>query len=155
MQKRDGCLLTLAFASALAAGCGKTVAVKGRVTLDGKPVSAATVLFVPEDGESCRPASGMADGDGYFHLTTNRPEDGALPGAYRIVVSKTAGLATPPDSNRASKKRALEYRERTASRRHGQQLLPARYGDPATTPLRCTVPASDVVNVELSSKAAR
>jgi hypothetical protein len=155
MRKRNGLLLTLALAAALAAGCGKTAAVKGRVTLDGKPVSAATVLFVPEDSEAGRPASGMTDGDGYFHLTTYRPDDGALPGAYRLVVSKTTGVATPPDSNHASKKRALEYRARTAAREHGQRLLPARYGDPATTPLRCTVPASDLVNVELSSKAAR
>jgi hypothetical protein len=142
-------------ATALATGCGKTAAVKGRVTLDGKPVSAATVLFVPEDGDAGRPASGMTDGDGYFQLTTYRPDDGALPGAYRIVVSKTSGVATPPDSNHASKRRALEYRARTATRDRGQRLIPARYGDPATTTLRCTVPASDVVIVELSSKATR
>ncbi len=89
------------------AGCGGTAEVKGRVTLDGKPVAGATILFVPEPGSSARPATGFTDAEGNFRLTTFRPNDGAVVGAYKIVVTKSEGVSSPPDPNRASKKRRL------------------------------------------------
>jgi hypothetical protein len=82
--------LALAFLL-LAWGCGsaKPVKVEGIVLLDGKPVEGATVSFVP-DGETGRPADALTGPDGVFRLNTFSPEDGALPGDYRVVVIKTA-----------------------------------------------------------------
>jgi hypothetical protein len=136
-------------------GCGGPAEVKGHVTLDGKPVSGATVLFVPEPGSSARPASGLTDGEGNFRLTTYRPNDGAVPGTYKIVVTKSEGVPSPPDPDHASKKRALDYERRIAGRDRPKRIIPAIYGDAETTTLRCTVPASGTVNVELSSTAKR
>src|SRR5947208_10478634 len=68
------------------AGCGNRGLgkVEGVVTLDGAPLSGATVSFMPV-GEG-RAASGLTDGNGYFQLTTFRTDDGALPGDYRVIV---------------------------------------------------------------------
>lgn len=73
-------------------GCGGpegvpgVVRVSGTVTLDGTPVEGATVSFRPE-GDT-RAASGLTDASGVFHLTTLNSGDGALPGSYKVSISK-------------------------------------------------------------------
>lgn len=151
MRWRNGSLGVLVLLSALTVGCGKTAVVKGRVTLDGHPVAGATVLFVPEDGNAGRPASGMTDDDGNFRLTTYRPDDGAVPGTYRIVVSKTKAFPEP-DPKHTGKQRALDRVARKNAHKNEKRLIPALYSDPAKTTLRCTVPPPESVSVELSSK---
>jgi hypothetical protein len=144
----------LVLVPALATGCSKTAAVKGRVTLDGQPVSGATVLFVPAAPDRGRPASAQTDDDGNFRLMTYRSEDGAVPGEYRIVVSKTEAFPAP-DPKHTGKQRALDRLARDASRKKAKRLIPAIYSDPAQTTLRCTVPPPDTLNVELFSKSSR
>ena len=77
--------LSLAFYFALLAGCSNLVQVQGEVTLDGKPLSNAKVMFMPKGGG--RPAEGKSDADGKFKLTTNQPFDGAAPGEYVVTVT--------------------------------------------------------------------
>jgi hypothetical protein len=151
MRWRNTSLAVLVLVAALAAGCSKTAVVKGRVTLDGKPVAGATVLFVPDAPDRGRPASAQTDNDGNFRLMTYRLEDGAVPGAYRIVVSKTEA-APAPDPHHTGKKGSIDRLARNAARQNAKRLIPAVYGDEAKTPLRCTVPAPDTVKVELVSK---
>lgn len=83
-------MLPLVLASAVAAGCGSgrptTVPIRGSVTLDGKPVAQAMVLFVPATGGV--PARGVTGEDGGFTLTTFTEGDGALAGKHRVAVSK-------------------------------------------------------------------
>jgi hypothetical protein len=134
----------------LPTGCGPTVHVKGRVTLGGKPVPGATVLFVPEPGGDGRPASGWTDDAGEFQLTTYRPKDGAVRGTYRVVVRKTEGVATPPDPDHASRARFRDHLKRIAARERKRPLISPVYGDAASTPLRCTVPADSTLTLELS-----
>ena len=58
-------------------GCDRPsniVAVTGTVLLDGKPLEGAAVLFHPEADE--RPAVGITDNLGNFHLTTRTQGDG-------------------------------------------------------------------------------
>jgi hypothetical protein len=70
-------------------GCGegpKLVPVTGVVTLDGKPLTEAGILFAPAEA-GLLPASGQTDAQGRFQLTTlNRP--GATAGSYRVTVVK-------------------------------------------------------------------
>jgi hypothetical protein len=138
-----------------ATGCGPTNTVKGRVLLDGQPVAGATVLFMPDAEGQGRPASATTDNDGFFQLTTNRRGDGALPGAYRIVISKSEAPAAQPDDEHGSKKRAQDYLARHSGRTRDKPLIPSSYSDAEKTTLRCTVPAPGLVTVELSSGGNR
>ncbi len=151
MKRWTACALVVLMLALTATGCGQTSTLKGRVLLDGQPVAGATVLFMPEEDGQGRPASGTTDSDGYFQLMTFRPGDGVAPGTYRILVSKTEVPAAPPDNDHASKQRAQDYLERHSGRKRNKSLIPAVYGDSAKTTLRCTVPASGLVTVELSS----
>ena len=83
-------LLTL-FPLVTQLGCGPEqvpgiVRVSGKVTLDGAPVEGAMVTFQPEG--VARAASGMTDASGNYKLTTLNPGDGALPGDYKVSISK-------------------------------------------------------------------
>jgi hypothetical protein len=87
---RRGLPLLIVSAAVVAGGCGPgrptTVPIRGSVTLDGKPVAQATVLFVPIAGGV--PARGATGVDGGFTLTTFAEGDGALAGKHRVSVSK-------------------------------------------------------------------
>jgi hypothetical protein len=67
------------------AGCGPTgpeiASVSGRVTMDGKPLANATIIFVPENG---RPAGGKTDADGNYFLHFSQGRKGAIPGKNMI-----------------------------------------------------------------------
>lgn len=82
----------LPVAVALCSGCGGDpgieglVDVSGTVTYQGNPVESATVSFSPTSGT--RAASGRTDADGRFQLTSLNPGDGAIPGDYKVSVSK-------------------------------------------------------------------
>jgi hypothetical protein len=158
MWWRGGCWGILALLCVSLSGCGgtKLVAVDAVVTLDGKPLPLATVLFVPQEGSRGRPAHGMTDIDGSLQLTTPPEEnDGALPGEYRVVVTKSEWMSEPPQGDRSSDDRARKHQERSEARAGKAPLLPAVYANQATTPLRCTVPAGRKVILELRSKAER
>ena len=70
-----------------------TFAVTGKVVLaDGKPLTAGRVTFVAKDGLK-PPASGEVAADGRFTLTTRAPNDGAIPGDYKVRVEPAAAGA--------------------------------------------------------------
>jgi hypothetical protein len=118
-------------------GCAsgdRPIPIKGTVTLDGSPVAGATVLFVPTDANR-RPASGWTDTDGLFELTTFAQADGALPGAYRVVITKFEGKSAPK-----VEKDPNEYYGKKYKNSNRKSLLPEAYGDEAKTPLTCQVP---------------
>ena len=82
------------------AGCGGggglegVVDAGGTVTLDGQPVAGATVSFAPEG--TGRHATALTGVNGKFELTTVHPGDGAIPGRYKITVSK---ITQPVDNS--------------------------------------------------------
>ena len=72
----------------LCAGCGHgsgPVPVRGVVKVEGQPVANAAVVFVAQDPGG-RDAYGSTDANGVFRLTTTNPDDGALPGKYKVVI---------------------------------------------------------------------
>jgi hypothetical protein len=88
-------LLAAALAGALACagGCGKppafTDTVEGTLTLDGAPLSAAHVEFVPEvpDGTKAPNSSAVTDANGFFRLTRNdNQKPGAVIGPHRVII---------------------------------------------------------------------
>jgi hypothetical protein len=106
------------------AGCNQSnmLPVTGTVTMNGQPVDQAEVIFNPKQG---RMAVGVTDSSGHFTLSTEKPNDGAMPGEYSVTLTEHY----PPDKPPAMPK--------------GGGLLPSRfppiYGDPAKSPLTATV----------------
>ena len=142
------CLIALA---ALGCGDGKPVRVQGVVTLDGVPLDGATVTFM-SSGDSMRPATGYTDQAGVFHLTSFKKDDGAFPGEYRVLVTKTQPIEPPPDANSGEPDAVLKHYQSLRSQER-KSLLPGLYAGYETTPLRCKVPADGKVVLELESNA--
>jgi hypothetical protein len=146
------CMLGVTF---LAAGCGGgPVNVRGRVLLDDVPIAGVTVMLMPID--QGHPATGLTDADGTFRLTTFQREDGALPGQYKIVVTKTDAIIPPPEIEPGDAKSVINhYKDKglKVTQTNKKKALPAVYGDAARTPLRCTVPTDGELVVPLQSNA--
>jgi len=148
------------------AGCGaqaKPVKVAGIVALDGKPFSGATVTFSPAEG-SGKSASGRSEEDGSFQLTTFKPDDGAVPGEYKITVSfsETETTTGGGDPMKMGDKSRMEFFSRMspevrlkeeAKQKKARKPVPELYSDVSKTPLKCTVPADGKVELNLRSTA--
>lgn len=74
-------------------GCGPrlptTHPVSGRLTLDGEPLSNATIIFDPRSDlpvKDRHAARTRSQADGTFQLSTFRDRDGAVAGAYAVAV---------------------------------------------------------------------
>ena len=93
-MKRISSSLALAALVIVATGCYSgtrrppTYKVAGTVTMKGQPLEGATVVFVPAEGATHEPATGITDAGGTFTLSTFLSGDGAMAGDYRIKVSK-------------------------------------------------------------------
>lgn len=98
--------------------------VTGVITLDGKPLEKAGVMFHPDAGGV--PAAGETDADGKFTLSTRVPGDGASIGNNVMTVAK-AGHANPGA--------AVEEGEIVAMK----LLTPLKYGNPKTSGLTIEV----------------
>src|SRR5262245_47046582 len=147
-MRRAVCRRLIAVAAVLAAaGCGGgsgPVPVRGVVKLDGQPVANAAVIFVPQ-APGGREAYGSTDANGAFRLTTTKPDDGALPGKYKVVIQPPgrAGGSTPfddPGKPPAAVPKAPPGRP-----------IPAKYTVAGQTPLTQDVPPSGDVVFDLQS----
>lgn len=104
-----------------------TVAVEGKVTLDGQPVSEGTITFQPSEpaeGYPSRPAVGILAADGTYRLSTFEGEDGVVPGTYEVAVVSFSGGPSPEEPD------ATEVWN-----------IPKRYGIPGQSGLTASVPA--------------
>lgn len=94
------------------AGCSEQgCQVTGIVTLDGQPLSDASVEFIPTSN-SGRIANGRTESDGKFQLTTSKSVSGVFPGQYKVKITtsittgtsdadlKTTRETVPPKYNR-------------------------------------------------------
>lgn len=74
----------------LAIGCGDTTGlakrypVSGKVTYKGQPVEKGRISFIPATADA-NPATGQIE-NGQYTLTTLTPNDGAIPGKYKVTV---------------------------------------------------------------------
>jgi hypothetical protein len=93
---RDRKRIAFALAAVMLAplwGCGAAgsgtqpglIAVKGKVTYKGKPVTKGQVKFEP-DGYG-RAASGQLQSDGAFVLSTHKEGDGVVAGSHRVSIA--------------------------------------------------------------------
>ena len=141
-------LLGLLIAAAGCGGKGATVPLHGIVKLDGRPLANATVLFLAQDPPK-RDATAHTDADGVFRLSSFKPDDGAYPGRYKVVVQPPT-----PDTGVGVTPRRVQIRTAGSGRTStGPPLtIPPRYSQPDQTSLVQNVPASGNVVFELQSK---
>lgn len=69
---------------------------EGTVLVDGQPMEGVVVVFYP-DNEGNRAASGRTDAEGRFVLMTLEQNDGAMPGNYKVSISKYEGEERNPN----------------------------------------------------------
>jgi hypothetical protein len=96
---------TLLCAAVVLAGCGSskpydTAPISGRITLDGKPLEGARVIFFPIHDPQSGPLSGpeaygTTDADGRYTLETAFGERGATLGPNRVSISTVKYEASP------------------------------------------------------------
>lgn len=146
---------SLAVVLALASvGCGgKTVKVEGTVTLDGTPVEGASVVCTPVDGgESGRTAQGLTGPGGVFHLTTTKPDDGALPGEYKVAISykEPVELDQPAKNMAEAMAGAGMTKGKKPPPKAPRYVIPPVYSNSSTTTLRLKVPPDGPVAFPLT-----
>lgn len=125
---------------------GQLIPVSGNVTLQGKPLSAASITLHPIAREGMtQSAYAVSDDKGAFELSTLMPGltveqcKGVLPGDYRIVVSKVVqpdGSPLPADVSEADAPAT-------------KQAVPAIYTNPETSPLMFQVSPGAELIIEL------
>lgn len=124
----------------LLSGCGSgngLAPVKGRVTLDGKPVEGAAVLFQAESGGV--PATGVTGASGEFELSTSGVGVGATIGKNGVSVAKTVS---------AQPNRKVEDSEIVPMKSE----TPVRYASPTTSGINVDVkPGMELVELTLTS----
>ncbi len=104
MMQRWTCLASC-IAIFVGAGCGggtdapklaETVPLEGTVTMDGKPLVGATVVFHPKTEGGFQGAIGVTDESGKYALESNIGNNitkkGVIPGKYNVTVSRIVTL---------------------------------------------------------------
>ncbi len=106
---------------------------------NGRPIPGATVSFWVEG--SPRAATGTTDDKGEYQLSTFAINDGCVPGEATITVIKE-----PPQAPMASTGDGLDpgamakmAQERVAKKSSEKPLIPGKYSQIRTTPLKETV----------------
>lgn len=116
---RSSVVLWLAAAAgAVVAGCGgggpKLGSVSGTVTLDGKPLPEAEVVFQPEEGS---PSFGMTDKDGRYELMYTPDRDGALVGKHTVRITTSRASGPPGQQEITPELVPPEYNEESSQTR--------------------------------------
>jgi hypothetical protein len=145
----------------LAPGCGDgsglepRYAVSGKLTYKGEPVKNAVINFVPVGGG--RGATGKVDEGGAYTLTTHDPDDGALPGKYKVTVDdrqpdeakmkeKTAALAKKTNM----KPGIIPQEIQAAAFKTAKGVVPGKYQLAETSDVEVEVkPQANSINIEL------
>jgi hypothetical protein len=119
-------------------GLGTRYSVSGTVTYNGQPVEKGQISFIPVDLNKQRAANGFIQ-DGRYSLTTSSPQDGALPGDYKVtIVSKEADNSQVIKTimEKGGGARQAEVGKATAK---AKDRIPAKYQLPETSGLTAKV----------------
>ena len=127
-------------------GCNNSpniVPVNGTVLLDGKPLEGAAVLFHPKADE--RPAVGITDKRGTFHLTTRSQGDGAHVGLNKVSITK--------ESDEPLLNNAEDANDAEEGIQDFTLITPAQYASPELSGLEIDVyPGMEPVILEITSE---
>jgi hypothetical protein len=129
-----------------------TVPAEGVLLLDGKAVEGAAIVLSPNDPGGFA-ASAISGSSGRFRLQAFPTKEGAVPGSYRVVVTKNepsgSGAWKPEDFGEDAAHAAASPPPSSM-----KNVLPARFADPKSSGVAVTIPpdgASDLT-IDLNSK---
>lgn len=139
-------------------GCGtaddglpRTVKAAGTVVCDGKPLEGASIVFMQESGNYF--ARGITDSGGRFSLDAYESKSGAVPGTYKVTISKTVTVdkATPKAVPKTLADDAQHAAEGDPSLANVSWVndLPEKYNNPATSGLTVAIPEDGITDLEL------
>ncbi|MEA1952326.1 MAG: carboxypeptidase-like regulatory domain-containing protein [Planctomycetota bacterium] len=137
MLKRHGAIVLVVLVAVVVFGCGRDPnlpdmqTVTGTVTVDGKPLHDAVVIFYPTGNTRGTRAHGRTDAQGRYSLTSSKLGEGTPTGSYRVTVSHL----TMPDGSPMPKDK--DFDPMTMS---FKENLPAQYSQRNATKLTATVP---------------
>ncbi len=125
-----------------------TVAAKGTVTYNGSLVEDASVVFSPASGDDA--AYGTTDAQGVFTLKTSWGADGAVPGSYKVTVSKTGdGVGEAVEVDAEDEEADMMADEGTEEAAKITEHLPEKYKYADSTDLEEEVKADGDNNFKL------
>lgn len=136
-MNRLAVVIALLLPIAMAAGCGSKgllrVPVRGTVTLDGKPLSAAVVQYFPINQVAGSGGSGRTGSKGHYQIVTPQGKKGLPPGDYLVTIEKRVmpdGSDYPFDAD--------EWPDLSVTR----EILPTQYASRQKSALKPTVTES-------------
>jgi hypothetical protein len=139
-----------------------TEPVEGVVTLDGTPVSGATVMFVAVNEGQGMSANGYTDENGIYRLTAvdtkgavAEAEGGTLPGEYYVGVVKSETEAQMSAEEAYKQGVKLESSSGSSAPKAPEvtHIVPQKYNNPRQSGLKVTVQeGKNNIPIELSSK---
>ncbi len=138
MDRKLGWLVAVPL-SLLLMGCGpngpQLSEVRGKVTVDGKPVPRAEIAFVPEQAGGS-PSLGRTDAEGNYRLAFTQDRYGALIGKHKVTItSKKISASEMPDTGEPVDTTFIP--------------IPKKYQDTLTAEVKSS---SNVINFELDTK---
>jgi hypothetical protein len=130
-------------------GLGKRYPVSGTVKYKGEPVAKARISFNPAKAGVGRGASGQVI-NGEFKLTTLNPDDGAMPGEYKVTVDdrEVDGAKLKAATEKEAAKRGVEkfsggamipQELQAKALQDAKGRLPGKYQIPETSDVTITV----------------
>ena len=135
----------------LLAGCsdddlGQRYPVSGHVTRRGQPLTEGTINFQPVEASKGRAATGAIQSDGSYTLTTKDPDDGALAGDYRVIIS-LANVDISKVGRMPNGIPILNQPKKVVVK----NLVSPKYSDPSRTVLKFKVePHSNTYDIDLT-----
>ncbi len=136
--RRISGLLGFLIALAAIAGCSRGpefAPVEGVVTINGRPMNDAEVVFMPDPGAgTVGPTSaGYTDEKGHYSLATSKGQLGAIVGTHRVCIRDLTTLPPPPILDaEGNRQRAA----RPANPGPKGPRMPGAYSSSHATPLR-------------------
>jgi hypothetical protein len=126
-------------------GCGNSnpaqFQVKGKITLDAKPITKGTVEFIPDGSKATKGpiAFGVINPDGTYELKTFKDKDGAKAGFYKVGIQSFETVIFDPNSPTPAQPKPL---------------IPIKFADAMTSGLFAEVKAgqTEPINFDLTSQ---
>ena len=112
----------------------KSVPASGTVQFEKRPVEGATVVFQPDGAGHTRAATGVTDSSGNFKLQTYDAGDGAVPGKFKVTITKVTSTSTATSQESKSNDTAAPKTE---------WIIPKKYGNVMTSGLTAEVKDGD------------